>query len=254
VAVLDSSFWQLEEHKAHLRSDNLQATLDLLRPSDGLGQVRIQDRPLGRVQVLGIQLPSGTSVEPGKVVESFVRVRDLVVAYAGWDSWPIRLDLVWKLAPSPEHGRPLAAINSVVSVRTELLDSRPELAVGSSIVAGRAMRLSDPESGSFDELDVTEGAAMNPSDGPGCLLFRLTDAPVSYVEMVHPTDFRKDELRVGSHRNQTQVRHALFPDRLEKGVIFRAQVRGAFLPRDGDLSLAAACYREFSGTEPPLSD
>jgi hypothetical protein len=39
---------------------------------------------------------------------------------------------------------------------------------------------------------------------------------------------------------------------LEKGVMLRARVRGVFLPRRQDESLAAECHAAFAAAEPPL--
>jgi len=39
---------------------------------------------------------------------------------------------------------------------------------------------------------------------------------------------------------------------LEKGVLLRTRVRGAFLRREGDARLAAALYAAFAAADPPL--
>jgi hypothetical protein len=237
-----------------LRSDNVEAKLDLLRPSDGLAQLCIEGRSPGPAQFLGIQLPSGTSVDPSKLVESFVRGQDLVVSCAGWDSWPIHLQVVWRAIRPGERGQPMLTIDCVVSVRTELLDSCPEMAVRGSLQASQVLRLVGPDSGSFREVDMGESLVLHPRDGPSCLLFHLQELPVSYLEMVHPADFCEDELSVGSGQNHFQFHHQLFHHRLEKGVIFRARVRGVLFPSGGDLSSAGAWYQDFAAADPPLSD
>jgi hypothetical protein len=72
--------------------------------------------------------------------------------------------------------------------------------------------------------------------------------------MVHPADFQHDELLRNSVQQQAAyLRHRLFPEPLEKGVILRARVRGVFVPRDGDTQIAAECFDAFAATEPPLS-
>ena len=50
-----------------------------------------------------------------------------------------------------------------------------------------------------------------------------------------------------------RVSHQLFSERLEKGVILRARLRGVFLPRQRDTRVAAACYTAFAAAEPPLA-
>jgi len=71
--------------------------------------------------------------------------------------------------------------------------------------------------------------------------------------MVHPADFSGSELTeddsAGGH---VAIRHRLFVQRLEKGVLLRARVRGLLLAREADVELAAATYRSFAGLGPPL--
>jgi hypothetical protein len=50
-----------------------------------------------------------------------------------------------------------------------------------------------------------------------------------------------------------RLRHRLLWQPLEKGVILRARVRGIFLPRQDDMRIAAACYRQFVVADPPLA-
>jgi hypothetical protein len=49
-----------------------------------------------------------------------------------------------------------------------------------------------------------------------------------------------------------RVRHRLFSFPLEKGIVLRARVCGALLPREQDAQLAAECYATFAAEEPPL--
>ena len=45
----------------------------------------------------------------------------------------------------------------------------------------------------------------------------------------------------------------LFAEFLEKGVIRRARVHGAIVPRKNDIEIAAACCRAIDGLELPLT-
>jgi hypothetical protein len=101
-------------------------------------------------------------------------------------------------------------------------------------------------------LPPRDRLVMEPASGPGCLVFRLSGLSLSYIEMVHPADFRHDELMPGPARGALRLEHRLFPQTLEKGVILRARVRGAFVPRADDLRIAAESYRAFASAEPPL--
>jgi hypothetical protein len=246
--------WKLEDHLARVRSESFEASINLLRPMDGLGQFRIAGTPLGQLQLLGVQLPVGTSVDPGNVLERFVRGWDIAVAYGGWGSWPIRLDVLWRVTATTESNQQQATIDCVISVRTELLDTRPEMAVTGSLPACRILRLTGQDSGSFTELGIPDSLVLDRRDSPSCLLFRIADSPVSYLEMVHPADVGHDELSLKSGSSQLQVRHTLFPFQLEKGVIFRARVRGVLFSSSDDLSVAGGLYRKFVTADPPLSE
>ncbi len=122
------------------------------------------------------------------------------------------------------------AVDLVVSMRTELLESQPRLAVHSRLPAGEVLELAD-----------------------GCWLFRFPRHEISYAEMVHPADFQGSELDYVAERDRAvEVRHRLFVEHLEKGVILRARVRGALLRRHDDAALAAAVYAAFASADPPL--
>jgi hypothetical protein len=74
--------------------------------------------------------------------------------------------------------------------------------------------------------------------------------------MVHPTDFCEDKLVVTQDGASTvELRHNLFRNPLEKGVILRARIRGVFLSeRPDDASRVAKAYQSFALSPPPLSD
>jgi hypothetical protein len=144
----------------------------------------------------------------------------------------------------------------IVSVRTELLESWPEVAVRSSIPSREILRLVGADSAQF--APVPNIAAMpfvvNSDTGPSCLLFRLPDAGVSYGEMVHPADFQRTHLkRLADHAATIEVRHRLFAERLEKGVILRARVRGVWVGAADDTRQVAGCFSAFAAADPPLA-
>ncbi len=109
-----------------------------------------------------------------------------------------------------------------------------------------------PRSGEPLPLPPSAPLRLSPADGPGCVLWRLPGEELSYVEMISPGDFHDDEAALDAAAHGSRLRHRLFPQSLEKGVLLRARVRGAFLPRADDCSRAAACYAAFAVAEPPL--
>ena len=119
-----------------------------------------------------------------------------------------------------------------------------------------------------------------------------SDAATSYVEMIHPNDFHElrigraivpptERESAGAEKNVAspdrgagnrwtaspeglepsrhgesqfyEASYVLFSGRLEKGVILRSRLRGAFLPRRDDLQAAARLQRQFEAEPPPLT-
>jgi hypothetical protein len=248
--------WQLKGQSARLQCDRLEATVDLLRPAEGLVGICWAAGRLSGAQVLGIVIPWLPTGDARSCIECYVRGTDLRAAYEQPASQPLRVDACWRLLrpkPSEEY---VVALELVVSVRADLPDSRPELAVQSELSSSETLRLVDAETFGYKRLAPPPQVPMDmqPEDGPGCLLFRLAGKELSYAEMVHPADYRRSELLGRAEDGGTmRVSHPLFDQRLEKGVILRARVRGLFLPCEADTRIAAACYTAFAVAEPPLS-
>lgn len=252
---MQSHVWRLEKLRARLQHDRLSATVDLTRPAEGLVEVSVGGSRLAGAHLLGVVVPSLPADDVASVIEHYARGTDLLGGYKESASRPLRVDALWRtVSPAPSEGL-IAGVELMVSVRTELFDSRPELTVRTTLSATETLRLLDAGSTSYQPLAPSQDmpVAVQPEDGPGCVLFRLRDAPLSYAEMVHPADFQHDELlRSPEDDRRVNARHRLFAEHLEKGVILRARVRGVFLPRDDDRQIAAQCYRAFAAAEPPL--
>jgi hypothetical protein len=72
----------------------------------------------------------------------------------------------------------------------------------------------------------------------------------SYAEMVYPGDFTESYIRRSDDGWHTTW--DLFPERLEKGVIRRARMRGVFFAGE-DLSTALAAFEHFQASPLPLT-
>ena len=115
------------------------------------------------------------------------------------------------------------------------------------------LRLADAGGSRFEPVVADPSTELALGEGPGCLLFRRRDTEISYVEMIHPADFQRDALSVGTETTgPVLLRHRLFRQSLEKGVILRARLRGIFCATENDTSIAAEAYHAFAATEPPL--
>jgi hypothetical protein len=233
----------------------LAARLDLTRPADGLLDIAVGAMPWHATRLLGVvvaPLPQDAADAP---TESHVRGADLVVAYEASAHRPVRVDALWRAVAPAAGDQFLAAADLIVSVRTDLLDSRPELGVQSVLPACEIVRLTarDPIAGEALPHPENAPAAFGRENGLGCLLFRPPGHDLSYAEMVHPADFQRDELHCGAPGSrEVRVVHQLFSMSLEKGVILRARVRGVFVPRRDDARIAAECYAAFAAADPPL--
>lgn len=246
--------WQLRPPHAFVERGPLRATLRLTRPDRGLFDVRVQETLLADSRLLGIAIPAAIVHGECSPADCHVRGADLAVSYPATAAWPIEIDAVWRIC-EPDAACPwIAAVELIVSVRTALLDSRPELAVESALGVTEGLRLADRITPRYEPLEL--GSDRLPrawQSEPGCVLLRLRHEQFSYLEMVHPADFHGDRI-AGEPGPGRLVRtsHRLFPDPLEKGVLLRARVRGVFLPRDADLAVAADSYRALASSEPPL--
>lgn len=250
---MDLRVWQLAGNKAQLRLEGLSASLDLEQPARGIHDIHPVLNAAADFHVLGIEVPAISHTGRDAIVECYTRSIDLVAAYRETKGWPIQVDVRWQAVGNAGATGLLGAIDMVVSVRTDLLDSRPALAAVSAVPPGEMLRLRDRQSGRFEPLEADGTIGVVPQDGPGCLLFRPVLGDLSYAEMIHPADFDRDEIACGeTPEAPVCVRHRLFPQPLEKGVILRARVRGAILARSTDQELASALYAALSTADPPL--
>lgn len=250
---MDLRVWQLTGNKAQLRLEGLSASLDLEQPARGIHDIHPALDSAADFHILGIEVPASSGAGRDAIVESYTRSIDLVAAYRESKGWPVHVDVRWQAVGNAGATGLLGAIDMVVSVRTDLLDSRPALTVVSVVPPGETLRLRDRHGGRFEPLEADGTTDLVSQDGPGCLLFRPVLGELSYVEMIHPADFDRDEITLGESADAPiSVRHRLFPQPLEKGVILRARVRGAILTRSTDQELASALYSALSTADPPL--
>jgi hypothetical protein len=249
--VMSDSPWRSTGFAATLQLDGLRAQADFAHPNDGLTNITIAGQGFGHARLLGVAVAAaaGTTDEP---VECYVRATDMVVAYDASSRQPLRIDALWRVAARLPSDTFLAAVDLIVSVRTRSLNVQPELPVQSVVPASQTFLLRQLDTAAVAPV-TTAPTAITPADGPSCVLFRLSNTDLTYAEMVHPADFQRDEISpTGQEGGTVRIAHRLFRTTLEKGVILRARVRGAFFLRSGDAEAASRCYREFAAAEPPL--
>jgi len=255
--------WDVKDHVARLCLPRIAAEVNLLRPEEGLARVALDGVEPSDSAILQLGLPIA---DAARSVDHYVRGSDLIATYEETAGRPLRAQIYWRAASrrvdSSATSAPPGAIELVTSVQTGLLDSDPRMATQTLVSATEVFELSDADSGAFSKLDgVSAETEYNPTGATACFLVRLPLRVWSYAEMVHPLDaqastvgmaFRPSNDFAGSG-SVWRLRHELFLQRLEKGVILRARVLGLFLSRDDDMRAAAERYAAFCAEEPPLT-
>lgn len=249
-AIMAEQPWRLDARTASLRLARLSAVVSPLDPALGLSELRIDGRSISSACCpLGVELVGAVQRPAPSAVEEYVRGGDLVATYTDCPAPALRSQIYWRASSHRTDGA-IAAIELVISVQTSLLDSSPRLATRSMLHADEALCLSP-----------VRGAKRIEDGKSSCYLYRLTETPFSYAEMIQPAQSQESAVAVptsaGAQHNSTsnriELRHQLFSDWLEKGVILRARVLGVFLDRRGDSEAAARHYQAFLAAEPPLT-
>jgi hypothetical protein len=243
--------WRLQGDAADLACGPLGARVEFasaltgVRPNSWRGQAIA---PAGEFSVLSTSGPSAQ-----KIAEPYIRGQDLVVTLAKQPPFFFAPSIYWR---SRLHSALAAAqIEMILSIQTDLLDSRPQSTVQSALVNCRAFHARALAAEAFQEVTPASGSARFAEDGRGEHLFLFRDAArgFSYAEMTHPSDFFTAVIDGGPQPGDWRLTWALFPHHLEKGVIRRGLVSGWFLPVENDLAAAAQLAREFVREPPPLT-
>lgn len=232
--------WKLDAGRAWLSVGTLTAIVDLSAPRRGLHQISLDARPLTGAELLGVEL----SASGATLTDSYQRGGDLVATYADTPSAAMTTQIYWRAAAWEFRGVLCPTVDVQVSVQTSLLDARPAVRTRSRLPTRVAERCG------------TSPRAQSRANElfPHSIVFRTADGKASYVELVHPSAAAASETGESS-ATATEIVHRLFECELEKGVILRAQVRGLFVPRDGeiDVPLVAEAYQQFVDRPPPLT-
>lgn len=248
--------WHDVDHAVwRVQLERFAAVVDASNPADGLSDARADGCDLAGFHPLGVELSAPTSDVPAGA-DGYVRGGDLVVTYADRPAAEMRAQLYWRAAAHERAGA-IAAIELVASVQTSLLDSFPQLAVRTRLVASEAFQLTDAARPSFAAIvPPDDDATLDDSPAtPQCYLFRLPGRQYSYAEMVHPAVGRPSLWDGWLHGTdyRMQLRHELFAQPLEKGVILRSRVLGVLLDRRDDKAAAADHWTSFLQEALPLA-
>ena len=248
---------------ARLSSDRLQAQLNLQAPQQGLHCLSCdQQSPSGTIlglhPVLGLGGVGDSNDSLGPIEDCYVRGDDLIATYSQAEDRPRRTQVSWRFRESAMAEK-FAGVEMVVSVQTDSLNSLPELESETRLAAEEVLHLTDPSNRTAESLQ--QDLTLRASQGPCCIVVRLKDLPLSYVEMEPALDFHQMQVEVsgngvpgnGVSDKEACLRHRLFSQHLEKGVILRARVCGVFVPRADDIRTAASFYEQLNREELPLT-
>jgi hypothetical protein len=241
----------LRDSAADLNCGPLAGRIDTARPNAGLHCAALHQGK-DAVDVLRVYRADVTSEKswPLSVAESYIRSNDLVASYKPAEDWPFSPQLYWRANSLRNVDGVLASISLLVSLQTHLLDTVPQIGVASAldceelllVSAGRGARPVVEQIGPSTKIGAT---------GDCCIVFRLRDAPLSYVEIVPAGDFH--DVRPIETQRGAALEWRLFSEFLEKGVIRRARLHAAVLPRENDTENAAACCAAIDSLELPLT-
>ncbi|HEY2827022.1 MAG TPA: hypothetical protein VGJ04_05420 [Pirellulales bacterium] len=265
--------WQLAGNTAALLAAAWNAKIDLTTPQLGLA-LRFSGAAQNKspLQILGAEFGDRQPIEPQRI-DAYVRGPDLVTTYGEAPPERLRSQVYWRVLPAGEFAADFSAqiavaFDLILSSNTSLLDSDPQSNIRSLIPnisdvlqvvrADTTQLLAEQIAMVPKPSDSLQTITATPEDrAAGCFITRLDGVPYSYVEMVHPADFHRSTLTLTKSRQTDEtsslIKHQLFHERLEKGVILRARLRAALVDSQQDEAAALAAYNHFAAAEPPLT-
>jgi len=240
--------WKLAADHATFRAGLLTGVVDVGHTSLGIHGLRCGDAKIDGF-VLGMTAKDLETDRVRSDLEAIVRSDDLIVQSRESIERPFSWQIGWRASTAPGA---VVLLDMIVSVQTQHLESFPRLSICSELPSGKvwlvgpdgnATRLRDDQQ--VDSTEVTDG----------CVVLQPADCGWSYAEMNRSDVGQGESWKVNrSDRRRCLIRRPLGGDFLEKGVLRRWQIRGAFLPRQNDLALAADAIRQFSAEQLPLSN
>jgi hypothetical protein len=250
-AVNERVVWSLRGNVAELHCGKLSGCVDASRPNAGLHNVTLDGAHEAIDFLRAYRSDAGAEKSwPLPVAESYVRGNDFVASYLATDEWPFSPQLYWRANSLHAVHGVLASASLLVSVQTHLLDTVPQIAV-SSLVPNDEVLFVTTGGAQPSTTRIDSSQTIPATSDDCCVVSRLRGVPLSYVEIMPAGDFHAINLRAEEAGMSLEWR--LFAEFLEKGVIRRARVHAAIVPRENDVEIAAACCQAIDGLELPLT-
>jgi hypothetical protein len=214
--------WRFTTTDAWLSIGALRGHVTLTSPAAGIDKLTWNAaNVVGRV--LGVS--AGATSAPQ---DAFARENDLVAVYAQSEPQEFLWQVYWRASAPAAR---VVVLDAILSLQTPLSESFPRVTSHTVLSVGEAAKL--------------------PGDGD-IIVLRPAGCDWTYAEMTHPKDRGLLEVASVPEGHSRIVRH-LGGQFLEKGVIRRLRLRGAFLPREDDFELAQHYYTELAEETPPLT-
>jgi hypothetical protein len=216
-----ATLWRLDGSRAFLDCDAIHASVDVAQARGGLAELRFRGAPI-EGWLLGVDVEA-----PAPPTDAYVRGGDLVVAYQESADRPFSVQIYWSIRQkSPLAGA--LVLDGAVSIQTRQWEAYPRVTVSSHIAGAERIA-----------LDAT------------ATVMRPAGVEWSYVEVVPAEDF----VQVSpSDEGPTAISGWIYDGHfMERGVIRRLRVRGAFVPRVDDLEAAVRLRAHWLAEQPPLT-
>jgi hypothetical protein len=252
----DKSAWSLRGTVAVLNTGQLSAQVDISRPNLGAQHVQWSE-PMLASSLLAVARDDDDDETqhawPLSLADAYARGDDLIASYSPRDDWPFSMQVYWRAAQTDVHNESRTALSLLVSVQTNLLDTRPCIRVGSRIEADEVLLvdLDNDHEATIKEAGRTDHK-FTPTAHASIVVARLAAANYSYIEIMPASDFRHAAVR-WTAGGQCETRWSLFADFLEKGVIWRARLHALIVPRTDDIELATSVCRAMDQWALPLT-
>lgn len=213
--------WIVDDQTARLGCASLSAQLNVDQPADGLHNLVLGDDVRLDARLLGIATAGGVVAQPA---DTYVRGADFVSTQSGTNEFPFRTQAYWSAAALSDG---VVAATLTLSLQTNLLDTRPEIAVVSQF---GPTALAPPR--------------VSPTACVGS-----TSAGVTIAIVPHPTDAVDARGEVDGAEHRLWLR----PPFLEKGVIRRFRIAALLFTGDDTEAKLERAIGEFADLPAPLT-
>ena len=228
--------WKLDDHLALWTAEPVTIRIDP-------GRLRgAAEGPFGKFDFWRLACDHHDERADWRVVESFVRGRELAARYERDACGRNRCDLRWRIVP-PSNDDVLLCLEWLLSWQTFELDDRLDCLVTTNVPASKQWLCQE----SCRPID----APTVVSDRPVRAVATAWGGSGGYVELLWPSDFERVAVRPQGER--TTIEWRLTEPHLEKGVIRRVRFRSYLLRSPVTPERIEACLREFAASSTPLT-